>query len=439
MLTGRQVRIRYARDKIVPQYIDTADAGWIEVATQLLEILRGQAGSTRGQLDEDLKEVAGTDPNQLVHQGLAKLLEDRCEFDVVSGLPPEQVREAVFLAAATSRKENLKTERDDAETPRGGDAATADAEATVPLSPPLRVSASSEWRRNVLADVARALELTEEEIEAGLFADLKSEQRLVRFRDISVERLLQRYNVALAQAVLLRSTRVQVVIRSEPPRRYRQLLRKVKFHRLVCEIERAGRDAVTLKLDGPLSLFSATQKYGMQLALFLPALLTCSDFELEAELLWGPQKKPKKFTLAAADGLVSTEPDWGQFLPAELKMFAELFAKRIDDWELSEDVDLFPLGEGPGSGYWVPDFSLTDRQSGEVVYLEVLGFWRRSGVEKHLERLKQHAPGPFVLALSEQLKVDDEELAGLTAAVHRFKQMPLPDEVAKLARGLLSA
>ena len=44
-------------------------------------------------------------------------------------------------------------------------------------------------------------------------------------------------NVALAQAVVLRSIRMHVTIRNEPPARYRQLLRRVKFHRLVCEME----------------------------------------------------------------------------------------------------------------------------------------------------------------------------------------------------------
>ena len=44
-----------------------------------------------------------------------------------------------------------------------------------------------------------------EVVEAGLFADLKSEQRLVQFKDLTAQRLLQRYNVALAQAVLLES------------------------------------------------------------------------------------------------------------------------------------------------------------------------------------------------------------------------------------------
>jgi predicted nuclease of restriction endonuclease-like RecB superfamily len=68
-----------------------------------------------------------------------------------------------------------------------------------------------------------------------------------------------------------------------------------------------------------------------------------------------------------------------------------------------------------------------------VVYLDVLGFWRRSHAEKHLENLRQHARETFVLAVSEQLHVDDEELEGLPAGVHRFRQMPLPDEVVRLA------
>src|SRR5207302_792189 len=122
-------------------------------------------------------------------------------------------------------------------------------------------------RDAVLLRVAGELGLGPEVIEHGLFADLKSEQRLIKFKDISAERLLQRYNVGLAQAVLLRSTGVHVTVRNEPPQRYRQLLRRVKFHRLVCEVERLTPESFQLHLDWPLSLFSATQKYGLQMAL----------------------------------------------------------------------------------------------------------------------------------------------------------------------------
>src|SRR5262249_43587444 len=104
MLTGKLVRVRYARDRIVPCYLGESDPAWLETAERLLALFRGQEGRTRGELEEDVRDAFGDDPSQLVHQGLAKLLEDRCEFEVVSGHPPEQLREAVFRAAAESRR-----------------------------------------------------------------------------------------------------------------------------------------------------------------------------------------------------------------------------------------------------------------------------------------------------------------------------------------------
>src|SRR5437868_861977 len=104
MLSGKQVRVRYPRNRIAPCYLDLREASWHEAAERLLELFRSQPGQTRGQLELDLRELIGNDPAQLVHQGLAKLLEDRCEFETVSGHPPEQLREVVFRVAASHRK-----------------------------------------------------------------------------------------------------------------------------------------------------------------------------------------------------------------------------------------------------------------------------------------------------------------------------------------------
>src|SRR5205807_3156358 len=112
------------------------------------------------------------------------------------------------------------------------------------------------------------------------------EQRLTAFKDTTAARLVERYNVALAQAILLRSTSVHVTLRRETPQRFRQLLRRAKFHRLVCEPRRGSGSTYEFHVDGPLSLFSATQKYGVQLASFLPHVLLCKDFALRADLLW---------------------------------------------------------------------------------------------------------------------------------------------------------
>jgi predicted nuclease of restriction endonuclease-like RecB superfamily len=400
VLTGKLVRVKNAKDRIVPLWLDTAQPQWLEAAERLLEIFRAHEHRTYGDLDEEIEEAIGDSPQQLVYRGLAKLLEDRCEFEVSAGLPPEHIREAVFQAATAQRRS--------------------------PATDEVRTAFD---RVAVLAGVATQLGLTLEQVDQGLFADLKTEQRLIRFKDITAQRLLDRYNVSLAQAVLLRSSGLEVRIRGETPARYRQLLRLVKFHRLVCDVEAGAPGEYVLRLDGPLSLFSATQRYGLQLALFLPAVLRSRDFDLRAELSWGPRRLAKVFTLSSADGLVAHAADRGVYVPPELAMFVQLFRKKGGVWDISEETELLPLG----NSFWAPDFKLIHVPSGRVVYLDILGFWRRSHAEKHLERLRAHARVPFVLAVSQQLHIDDDKLESLPAAIHRFRQMPLPDEIRRLA------
>jgi len=397
MLPTNLVRVRQVKNRIVPQYLDASADSWRDMAEQVLEVFHGRIGAARGEIDADLEEMIGNHPATLLFQGLAKLVEDRCEFEVVAGHPPAALREQVFLAAARQRQSD-------------------------PFD-----------RAAVLAGVAQELALTSEQVDQGMLADLKSEQRLIKFDDINVTHLIERYNVALAQAVLLRSTGVTVTVRGESPPRLRQLFRAIKFHRLICDADQGAAGAVTLRLDGPMSLFSATQKYGLQLAMFLPTLLHCDHFELQAEVRWGVKRVAKIFALSSADGLRSPTVDRGSYTPPDLQMFVELFRKKIDDWDIQEEADVLPLGRG----FWVPDYRLTHRKSKKFVYLEVLGFWRKGAVEGHLKRLRQHAGQPFVLAVSDQLKIDDEELAELPAGVLRFRTMPVPDEVVRLAGGML--
>lgn len=416
MLTGKMVRVRFARDHLVPLYLDPRDPEWLGVAEQLLGVFRSRQGATRGEVEAEIDELFGNLPQPLIHHGLAKLLEDRCEFEVEAPLPPDSVRDAAFRAAAQKRKALLE-------------------EVGKAFS-----------REEVLRAVAAEMRAEPAQVEASLFADLKSEQRLTQFQDITADRLLERYNVALAQALLLRSTGVEIVIRGETPARFRQIFRAIKFRRLIAEVETPSESeapvrksksavgtlrAVHLRLDGPLSLFSATQKYGLQLALFLPTLLLCGDFELKASLRWGVERKAKWFHLTSDEGLVTQQAETATYVPPEVGMFVDLFRKRIADWEIDDDAEIISLGKN----FWIPDYRLIHRTTGRVVLLDLLGFWRRSSVERHLAMLRG-ATHPFVLALSDQLRVDEAELEGLPRNVVRFRNMPLPEEVARCAAAL---
>ncbi|MDW8266598.1 MAG: DUF790 family protein, partial [Gemmataceae bacterium] len=104
MLTGNLVRVRFRRNRIIPCYIDSNDLDWRAAAEQLCQLYRTGAGRTRGELEDDCRDLIAGHPQSRVFQGLGKLVEDRCTFEVVAGRPPEELRERVFAAATAARR-----------------------------------------------------------------------------------------------------------------------------------------------------------------------------------------------------------------------------------------------------------------------------------------------------------------------------------------------
>jgi hypothetical protein len=401
MLTGNLVRVKTtSKRRIMPLYLPRDSPQWLEVAESLLLIFREGVNMTRGEIETEIDELVGEGMATLAHRGLAKVLEDRAEFEVVADVPPETIREKVFSAAAEQRLAIKAAGRRE----------------------PFR-------RDDVLKVVAEELGLEPEKVAASLFADLKDENRMLKFDDLTAQRLVDRYNVALAQAVLLRSVLVTAEVRREKPARYRQLFRQLKFHRLLHRVEGSMSEGYILHIDGPLSLFSATNKYGLQMALFLPTLLLCQDFRLDAELRWGPKREPRTFHLESGDGLVSHAADTGTYVPAEVGAFVERFRQVAPAWEVSESTDVLELGR---EGVWVPDFRFVHKATGLDVFVEVLGFWKRSSLERLLRLLPRLGPPRYLLAISDRLKVDEDTLSDLPGAVLRFKEIPNAVEMAAL-------
>ena len=198
---------------------------------------------------------------------------------------------------------------------------------------------------------------------------------------------------------------------------------------MICTIHESANNSYTLKLDGPLSLFSATNKYGLQLAQFLPTLLHCKAFDLQASIRWGTERKEKSFALSATDGLRSHLKDFGIYTPPELQQFADSFAAKVTGWGIAADPNPVSLADG----VWVPDFKLTHPASGKEVFVEIIGFWRKVDIENLYKRLKKQMPGKFVLCISEQYRADKDDEFSFGDGVYRYKRTPLPDEVAKMA------
>src|SRR5262249_57550916 len=102
------------------------------------------------------------------------------------------------------------------------------------------------------------------EIEAGLYADRPARQRLRAFAGRPPAALAAGFELAEAQAVLLRATRVTAHVRARDAGTYRQLFRSLKFLRLLSTIERAD-SGYRIRLAGPLRLFHGRTRYRLHL------------------------------------------------------------------------------------------------------------------------------------------------------------------------------
>lgn len=366
MLTGDLVRVRIKAKEIAPSFIKPDDEELLGRAEQLIELYRKGLEDrwTRGDIDEAVAEIEGVDTDIKLTRGLAKVLQDRAEFAVVTPVEPAELRALVFQAAA-----------------RTG---------------PLARHAGPLGRRtrlDVMAEIAAQIGSTAEAVGAALYGDLKEEQTLVNVDLLSAEALLQRYNVALVQAMLLKATGLTLRLTAPDPKRVRQLYRALKFHGLMYRVTSEGADWV-LEVDGPMSLLQQSTKYGLQLGLFLPTvLLQPGPWRIEAELRWGQRGLRKALVLTDALGLKSPARDVGAWRSRVEEYFEERFKELDSGWELSPGEAL-DLG---GQELLVPDF--TFKKGGKVAHLDIVGWWRKSYLKRRLATL----PPNVVLAVSKRL------------------------------------
>ncbi len=400
VLTADLVQARVYRKQVRPRYIDTADEGNLALADELIEVFTAHEGRSRYELDCELKELLGTGTEFLLHRALAKLLLDRSTFDTEAEVEPEELRRKVFEeSAAVYGKAGL-----------GGD-------------DPLHFD-----RAAVLEKVGGHFELEPRQVESGLYADLKHEQILTKWQRCRPGWLLERYNVALAQGVLFKAAELEIAIDGGGVKRHRELFRKIKFFQLMHQVKGDAASGYLIRLDGPLSVFKSSGRYGLKMASFLPTLLHFDSWSLTARLLWGKKRRELSFRLSSADGLESYTRLTGQWQPETLTWLPEQFVKLDSGWQISTDAELIDLG---GRGVLVPDFAF-EHADGLRIYMEVFGFWNKGAIASRLELLRRHGPENLILALSKQLAAGREGLEELPGEVYVFRSSPIARQVLKL-------
>lgn len=377
MLTADLLRASVRSGRIKPRLIDPEDAELLALSAELVGLFERHAGERRRDLDEAVDDVVGDETRFAITRGLVKLLHDRSEWQTVSPVPPVELRRMVFEASARAHPIAMRRSR---------------------LHPVTR--------DDVVAEVAAGLGVTSEAVEAGLYADLKSEQRLVSFRKLGAEALLHRYNLAQAQGLLLRAHELHIDVSVDRPSRMRQLFRWLKFHQLMHRTTR-GESGWRITVDGPMSLFEQSQRYGLQMARFLPALLLSDRWSLTAEIDWPHSADRVTLELGPDDGLVTHLRSRGTWITEEEQTLVARIDASKTPWSVARSTRVVDLG---GRDVFVPDFVVRCSDTGREALVEVIGYWRKDYLLRRAEALAAHGPPNLVLCVSRKLAAGDSTL-----------------------------
>jgi predicted nuclease of restriction endonuclease-like RecB superfamily len=427
VLTANLARSRTHEDSITPLFIDVDDQRYQNTAEELIQIFQEHLGEPKGELEDTIDQLTIADTDYKIVQGLAKLLQDECEFETVAPVEPREIRQALFEKANDSYP--------------------------IVRQPTL---GEDTQKLAVYSSVADTLGITLEECYRGMYADLEENKRLVRFGhhvsdeyeqgnesttttrltgdseesyaedSITVDWLLTRYNLALAQAVLYDATEMRVRVWDSFATVFSYVKLFGLMHRIYPIDNNGNRvantdvaDGYEATLDGAASLFSKSEKYGIRMANFLPALPLCGHWEMEADILDeedGSTSRTYSFELDHTEGLASHYSAQGEFDSDVERTLAQKWERANTDWELVREDDVLDLG----AEVMLPDFAI-EHPDGRRVVFEIVGFWTPEYLDEKLSKIQDADRDNLIVAVSERLDCSSDDFKGMDDRVLWFK------------------
>ncbi|MDQ3836234.1 MAG: DUF790 family protein, partial [Thermoproteota archaeon] len=229
------------------------------------------------------------------------------------------------------------------------------------------------------------------------------------------------YNLSLMQTLLFNCTKLDFYISGGL--NWKRVLRTVKRLGLMYYLQQPQEkqdDRIICSLEGPLSLFKLTHRYGTLLAKLLPAIIFSSDkkretvygnvgeWHLDAWIVRKTMDGRKIYEFKISNKEIPdllTDPytpfhagsslgkqevasssahynDHNIFDSAVEEKFARRFEQAETGWKLIREPDPLVLSNG---GAFIPDFMF--EKYNKKIYLEIVGFWTKEYLERKLQKL----------------------------------------------------
>lgn len=365
--------LQYTRNagRISVRFLKESPAA-LTIAGALLDIYKEAAlrQITRSELEENLEPFLKAALQGRAAAGMNKVILDHCEFSARSGEhDPAAERDKLFKCAA----------------------------GLLPHAP----EDAAEFRRRVAAAMGKR-----DFLQQDIYGDLPEFDRLTVVPDWSAAELCNVYNVNLVQSLLLYAESLELSLADPDPMTLRKFMRRLKFYRLLADVEKISAHEVKLVVSGPAVLFGENRKYGLQLASFFQVILLMKEWKMRAKLHLRGDERVEFLNLASKNcDLKSSAQRWATCVPEEVLMFIREFRKHSTHWQEAADAN---LPEIAGKGVIFPDFSFAAVHApGQVVHVELFHRYYSNTLKERLDFLLKNPRFPLVVGIDNFLLKKD--------------------------------
>src|SRR6266480_2159869 len=398
MLTSDLIkpRLRMHGSTLSVEMVNEQDPSLQQIAQDVIGLFHRYRDQSQAAWEEAMRAYEGASVDYVLIRGLAKVLVDAATFTpLTTPLPPATLREQVFA--------------------RGPVFGNPDLFHTV-------------TRQEVLQEVADTYGLSTGGLDEMLFADRRASYLLTDAGPAwTPSALLARYNLELARGALYWASHITIEVASN----YKDLWKYIKLFKLMFWAEPKQGGGYRIDLYGPISPFvSSTLRYGRQLAAFLPALLLCERWQMQAYVR-PPQAQGE--TLYRLDHTCSLRTHFkssGIFDSRLEEDFSSEFEQKMGDkrghWRMVRESDVLLLGDT----VMIPDFALIDEaDETRKILIELVGFWHPNYLKRKVEKVHAANCTHLLLLVYQGLNVTEEAFEGSESEVIFFQNKPVLKEV----------
>jgi uncharacterized protein len=290
-------------------------------------------------------------------------------------------------------------------------------------------------KTKIMEIVASRLGLSIQDMAEEMWSDMEDNMMLDQICKITPEQLIAWYNLSLMQTLLFNCTKLEFSVYGGS--NWKRVLRDVKRLGLMynlqqqqqkehgqtndvnsirniadCEVSLRNNAIIVCSIDGPLSVFKLTDRYGTAIAKLLPSIVSAETWSIRAWIVrktMSAGKKIYEFEMSNKESPLLLDPYRDQvknnlqrqgfpnydtsstsvyFDSSVEEKFASKFEQSATGWKLIREPDPLIMSDGKAL---IPDFMI--EKYDKKIYLEIVGFWTKEYLENKIHKIKDILTG----------------------------------------------